>query len=161
MIPFGFMGLVLLMYSLVTDTINPGGPDYIKEDTTFTAISPNGLDKTMGLKNMGVTYYEGELFNALKENVSQIGIAPNSTIANVMKDYFDEKNVSYKIFNSERDLIDCAEKPYKENGKMTNITIGISFTGSKDKDYSYKLLLDKSHFQDVSENYVDRLQKYY
>jgi len=166
MLPFGVMGLVLYICSFSFNQIQESGPSY-DEMRTFTAISPDGNSTTMGLINTGVLYYESELFNTTQKEAAQIGIAPiGNPVVEQMKAYFNNTQVRYKVFKTEEELIKCAGNPIEEehsNGtRLTNITIGISFTGSvKGGDYSYKLLVDKSHFEDISENFVDRLQKYY
>ena len=166
-LPFGVMALVLYMYSLSDNETHGSGPNYDFGHRTFTAIGLDANHTTMGLINTGVLFYESELFNPMNEEAGQIGIAPNGNpVVKEMEEYFRGKKVRYKVFETEEDLIKCAENPfeeeYEDEMRLTNITIGISFTGSaKSKDYSYKLLLDKSHFNDISENFVDRLQKYY
>lgn len=158
LIPFLFMVLLVWAYSNIPHTMSDGGPMY---EVELEAISPEDNPMTMGLRNMGKLLYEAKVFNKEEKDCSQIGMAPKGhEIVEEMKAYFDQHSVRYKIFESEKDLVACAATPIEDGNRMTNITVGVSFTGQvKDRDYSYKLMIDRNKVLDVSENYVDKLKR--
>eukprot|EP00826_Nyctotherus_ovalis_P039400 TRINITY_DN3789_c0_g5_i3.p1 TRINITY_DN3789_c0_g5~~TRINITY_DN3789_c0_g5_i3.p1 ORF type:complete len:188 (+),score=64.49 TRINITY_DN3789_c0_g5_i3:118-681(+) len=158
LIPFLFMVLLVWAYSRIPTTMSDGGPMY---EVELEAISPEDNPMTMGLPNLGKILYEAKVFNKKEKNCNQIGMAPKGhQIVEKMKNYFDQHDVRYMIFESEKDLISCAANPIKDGDRMTNITVGISFPGQvKDRDYSYKLMIDRNKMLDVSENYVDKLKR--
>ena len=80
-------------------------------------------------------------------------------MAKKLYEYFEGINVHTLFFDSEKDLVKYAANPTYENDKVVNLTTGIVFTGKSSDDYSYKIMVDKMVVMDVSNNFIDPLQK--
>ncbi len=155
-IPFVGAALLLLISSASYHT--DGGPNY---ETKLAGIDLTNTELTMGgLPNMAVLFKE--MFS--KATGKAVGVSPASAdITKRMMEYFNENGVSALAFESEADLISYAASPINktEDGTFVNLTCGLSFTKTgENKEYAYKLLIDKYTIQDVSDNFVDTLQRY-
>lgn len=156
LLPFAFMVVLLLTYAKIPKTSVPSGPNY---DThlTITAIRPDNAEKAMNMENAGYSFYVRKIFSFYTNYA--IGIAPSShKLAQQLSDHLYSRAIRHMLFHSEEELLQYAAKPYKVDGRLRNITAGVSFVGDvKRGDYSYKVLVDKVIVADVSENFVDRL----
>jgi len=157
-IPFVLMIILMILRITITTKTSPAGPNYYEE---IVGIDPTDDMFIMNdIPNMGRQYYQG-FFS--KNSQYAIGIAPNDTeIVKEMLNYFSEREMMVFGFKNEKELTDYAAKPSYRNSKnkLLNVTTGLVFTKTgKDKEYAYKLLLDKDAIPDIAENFVDPLQK--
>lgn len=157
LIPFILMILLLLTRWAVPINKRNGGPDY--EAESLAIDSSDEVTIMNGLINFG-RYYRWYFNKTDLSNKYALGIAPKSNeLAKKLNEYFEEKNVNTKFFDSEQDLVKYAANPTYENDKVVNLTTGIVFTGKSSDDYSYKIMVDKMVVMDVSNNFIDPLQK--
>ena len=146
---------VLLVVNIVKPPLKQSGP--LSYQDSVIAVNIGNPGTVMGDLPNSRKVYERLLGNG----TMFIGVVTNgSDIAYKVYEYLRDTTTYVLAFKTEEDLIKCAAVS-TEGTNCSKLTTGISFNSKGvDKEFSYRIFIDREYIKDVNDGFVDPFQVY-
>ncbi len=159
LIPFALMGLVLLVNTLPSTHVD-GGPNY---EYDVLAVDVGGTSIVMGDIPNTLQHYRF-MFSELNPNESLwFGVVDDSDFAHAVAQHMGSRDfLNVKTFPSQDALVEYAAHPVRgQNDHLEKLITGVIFDKQgQNKEYAYRIFIDKDSIVDVSSDFVDPLKSY-